>query len=115
MAPKKKLKTQEEFQVDILKVTSEQEKKIDSFIGDMGVKMDELVTTMQGIAQSIQSQPSKSVEESLEVHDIYAVLLIPENPIPQEDLNKKAGEVAQLIKPIMKKYQIKTLNCSVKK
>jgi len=115
MVPKKKLKPEEQFQADILKVTGDQQKKIDSFIGDMGGKMDELVTTMQGIAQSIQNQPQKIAEQALEPQDICAVLLIPETPIPQEELNKKAGEVARLIKPIMKKYQLKTLNCQVKR
>jgi len=115
MPGKKKLKPEEEFQAEILKITGDQQKKIDSFIGDMGGKMDNLVTTMQGIAQSIQNQPQQIPEQVLEPQNICAVLLIPEIPIPQEELNKKATEVAQLIKPIMKKYQLKTLNCQVKR
>ena len=114
---KKKERTKENFQADILKLTGSQDKKIadlkksvDLLSEDMGKKMDEAITTMQGVVSNMGQ-----VKEVVETSSVCAVMATPANPISEQELLKKASEVARLVKPIMIRYDLAYMNVALKK
>jgi len=110
----KPTKTQEEFREDILKITGDQKKSIDSFIEDVGEKMDGIMSTLEGISQSVKEQPIKQENEKHEHGVIWAIVIAPVKEIPKEDLDQKAREVADIVKPIMIQYDLASLSVQMK-
>ncbi len=73
-----------------------------------------MAVTRQSVAQNIQSPAEQPIEEDLQ-RSLCAVNLVPMTQIPQEELNKKAKEVVDLVKPIMIQYDLANLNIQYKK
>ena len=101
----KKEKTKENFQEDILKVTGEQDKKIESLV-DLVTQSTKTIEDLASIIKNRQND----IAQKQEIGNVVFTDITFARLISQEDTQKRANEVAKLVKPILEKYGVAKLN-----
>jgi len=121
----KKEKSKEQFQQDILKLTGDQESKIDELSKDIKSLSDIVNTAMKDFDAILGNLAEKNAEERKETplkkeansSHICAVQIQTDRnvPLPQGEMERRAGDVAILIKPIMQKYGLESISATLQK
>lgn len=94
----------EKFRGEVLKITGQQGEEIKS----MGEKIDKFIEASQNKANKITGKPSGS-----DFSYATSIVISGKEPATEMQLQAKTQEVAQLLAPIMEKYKLSSLECSV--
>ena len=104
----KKQKPQENFQKDILDITKGQDDKIQSLV-DL---VTQTTKTLEGLAELIKAgkQGNTAPTPIQEIGNVVFTDITFTRVVSPEDNQKRANEVAGLVKPILEKYGVAKLN-----
>lgn len=97
-------KESEQFKTDILAALKDQQEKIEQYKQDM-----------EGIVRSSVSAVEQENRKPTESPVVCAIVVTAFGVISQQELELKAHEVAELIKPIMLKYDLAQIQARLKK